>query len=141
MVLSRANYVTNAKLNQVLFSDFSNNLDMNPNSGDLALLTNNSAIAQSLENIILTICGERPYNNVTGSSVPFRVFELASIVETELIVSAVTLAVTQNEPRVNLQNVIVNVEEDENSYSIQLNYTIVNNTVPQTLTVILKRTR
>src|SRR5579863_7266971 len=101
----RADFVNNAKNNQIVYSDFPVNFDIAPNSGDLALIINKDAVSQSLENLILTFLGERLYQPNVGCAIQFRSFELANEIETELIKSAIVDCAVQNEPRVNILDV------------------------------------
>jgi len=135
-----AQYVNNVK-KAPYFSDFSTNFEMSPNSGDLALVTDTHAVVQSLENIILTFVGERLYDNVIGSSVMLGTFELGTSVQLELIKAAVIHAAEVNEPRVSIINVDVTLTGQDNNFNITVSFYVINNTIPQTLNVTLKRTR
>jgi len=137
-----AQYVNNVRNISPYFSDFSTNFDMSPNSGDLALIIDTAAVTQSIENIINTFVGERLYNNTIGSNVMHNLFELGNYAEAENIKSAIMSAIKINEPRANVIKVDVSiVVGEENIYLITITYYVINNTVPQTLTVKIKRTR
>ena len=135
-----AQYV-DSKKKEAYFSDMPTNFDMAPNSGDLALVTDTDAVVQSLENIIRTFIGERLYDNRIGSSVMLRTFELSSVIELETIKDAVKTACINNEPRVSLIDVTVDISGEENNFNITVVFYVINNSIPQTLQVKLKRTR
>jgi phage baseplate assembly protein W len=114
---------------------------MAPFSGDLAMVTNNDAVSQSLENLILTFLRERPYDYTIGSSIQFRAFENSSDIEAELIKTAVLDCATRNEPRVSIQQVDVVLDSNRNMYSVSIYYYVINTKELQTLNVIIERNR
>lgn len=129
-----------AKTNQIFYSDIPINFDMSPTTGDLALITNNNSVNQSLENIILTMAGERLYNPTLGTAVGMNAFELASYFVSEVLISDVTIAIQNYEPRVTLQNITVDYPND-NAVNVNIYYFIINNNNIQNYTVTIQRTR
>jgi len=138
---TRADIVSSVLKNQIQWSDIPTNFDMAPNSGDLAKVTNGAAVAQSLENLVMTVVKERLYQPTVGSTVAFRAFELASPIEAVLMESAIMRTAKENEPRVNVIGVQVNEIPGGNAYQVLVYYYLINNPTLQTLSVILKRTR
>jgi phage baseplate assembly protein W len=135
---TRADYVLNRQKSQIYFSDIPTNFDMSPNSGDLARVTNEDAVAQSLENLVVTFLKERVYSETIGCAVQFRAFELSSSIEVQFIKNAVINCVNQNEPRVSVQDVEVGLYPDNNAFNVNIYYYVINNTVLQKLPVIIK---
>lgn len=140
-ILTLADNLARLKSPNVYFSDISTNFDMSPHTGDLAMVTNEDAVKQALENLVLTVLKERPYDYLIGSSVQFRTFELASEIEQQFIKNAVIDCAAINEPRANIVNVDVTLNTNGNQYSVVIYYKIINTKQLQTLNVILKRTR
>lgn len=135
----RTQQIANTK-NVIFYSDIPINFDMAPSSGDLARLTNENSVNQSLENIVYTVAGERLYQPSIGSTIGMRNFEIGSYFESEILISNLTVDIQQNEPRVNLQNITV-VYPADYSVMVTIYYYIVNNPVLQVLSIKLDRTR
>ena len=57
------------------FKDLSASFQTSPLSNDLIALKNESAIARSVRNLVLTIQGERPFQPVLGTGVSRLLFE------------------------------------------------------------------
>ena len=123
----------------ILFSDFPKNFDMTP-SGDLARIVNQSSILNSVENIVLTYLGERPYSPLVGSNIGFQDFENASTIQDQVMQSDIKLAIKQNEPRVSVVSVTT-TDNNDNSYFITVVLYIINNPNPITLPILIKRNR
>ena len=126
--------------NKVIWADLPMNLEISPLTGDLTKIINQNAIEASMENIIETFQYERPYDD-SGCAVKMRLFDNISPLIATLIQSAVQLAIKQYEPRVVLKNVIVNVNSDADSYTLEIYYSLTNNpSVILTFNKILQRT-
>ena len=124
---------------QIYAADLPDNLETSPITGDLTRIVNTSAINASLENIINTIMYERPYSNV-GVELQLRIFENPSSIESELIRQAVTLGIKQFEPRISVQQIVLNLITDQDAYTLSIYYSLVNNpNQTYQFSVILKR--
>ena len=58
------------------FKDLSASFQTNPLSNDLIALKNESAIARSVRNLVLTIQGERPFQPVLGTGVSLSLIHI-----------------------------------------------------------------
>lgn len=125
----------------ILFSDIDFNFTRNPLSGDVSRKTNEEAIKQSLKNIILTMYYERPFNSSIGSQVKQLMFEPITPLLNILIQKHIEQAITNFEPRVDLDKINVAFREEQNSVDIKIYYTILNSSALQTFDLILERTR
>jgi phage baseplate assembly protein W len=72
----------------------------NPNNNDISLLSGNSAIVQSIKNLVLTKKGERPFNNSTGTSVVDFLFEQPTLAELAFLQNEIQTILEQAEPRI-----------------------------------------
>jgi phage baseplate assembly protein W len=139
--MARADFVK-SKLNpQVYFSDFSNNLDMAPFSGDVAVLKNVDAVSNSVQNIVLTLLSERLYNKSIGCSIGFQAFEVIGGFNEQLIDTAVRLAISQNEPRATVVAVNTTIPSTQNALEVIISFYVVNNPTLITVSVIVVRSR
>jgi len=127
-------------ITEVVYSDLPTNLDVLPYSGDLAKVTNQNAVSNSIRHIVMTMAGDRPYSRV-GSTVNFRLFQLASIVESQLLQNAITNAISSFEPRISTTNVTVTTSPNNDSIIINVQYTIININQVFTTQIILERNR
>lgn len=110
---------------EVIYADLPTNLDVHPFSGDLTRLTNQHAIGASIRHLVMTISGQRPYSTV-GSAVNYSVFQLFSIVQSQLLQNAIINVLNSYEPRVSVQNVVINEDANNNSIIINVQYVIIN---------------
>ncbi len=91
------------------FKDISASFKVNPLSYDLIALKNETAIARSIRNLILTNTGERPFSPVLGSGVGSMLFDNMDTLTANAIKGEIETTITNYEPRVRLRSVKVNV--------------------------------
>jgi|688.fasta_scaffold01058_27 phage baseplate assembly protein W len=72
----------------------------NPNNNDISLLSGNSAIVQSIKNLVLTKKGERPFDNSIGTSVVDFLFEQPTLAELAFLQNEIQTILEQAEPRI-----------------------------------------
>lgn len=123
------------------FSDFMTSFAKTPVGDQLAKVTNERSINQSLKNIILTDTGERLFQPNFGSNVRALLFE--NTVESNLstIEFYIKQSIENNEKRINLLGVSVDTSENESELIISVVYNTINNPEPILFTYILKRVR
>ena len=124
------------------FKDISMSFEVNPLTNDLIAIKNQTAIARSLRNLVLTTPGERFFNEELGSQVNNLLFENVDDVTALSIRSEIINVITNYEPRVNLGEVEVNADIDAYQMDVKINYTIVGIDAPaQELSFVLIPTR
>ena len=124
------------------FKDISASFQINPLNRDLIHLKNANAIARSIRNLIMTVPGERPFNPVLGSQVTSLLFENLDKLTASSIKSEIINTVTNFEPRVRLNEVIVKAQPNNNQFDVQIQYYIIGIDVPlQQLSFALEPTR
>lgn len=139
---TRADTFTGSKRQIDFFSDFMTSFAKTPNGGQLAKVTNEQSVTQSLKNLIRTNLGERLFQPLVGSDVSAALFELNTTDALGMIKMYIENTVENNEPRVNLLQALVESNpSDENSIEITLIYNLINNPEEFTLTMLLKRVR
>ena len=142
MALNRADYLTGSRRQSEFFSDFLNNMNMTPYANDLGKVSNSKSVNQSLRNIIKTNLGERLFNPDFGGNVYASLFELIDSQDFRSIEFIIEKTINTNEPRVILNQVLVEQQEDdENAITVSIVYTLINNPEPITLELLLKRVR
>ena len=124
------------------FKDISATFQINPLNRDLIALNNSYAIARSIRNLIMTVPGDRPFNPVLGSQVTNLLFENLDKLTASSIKSEIINTLTNFEPRIRLNEVIVKAQPDNNQFDVQIQYYIIGIDLPlQQLTFALEPTR
>ena len=124
------------------FRDVSASFKVNPITDDLIVVTDASAIARSIRNLIMTVPGERPFNPTLGSNVSRLLFDPMDQMTSMSIRSEIKHTINTFEPRVELLEVIVNPNFDENEYDIIIKFKIIGIEIePQQLQFALELTR
>jgi len=124
------------------FRDLSASFQTNPLSNDLIALKNESAIARSVRNLVLTIQGERPFQPVLGTGVSRLLFENMDKLTASAIRSEIRTTIENYEPRVEINEILVEPDFEGNAMHVTLQYFIIGIDVPeQELTFALEPTR
>ena len=124
------------------FKDLSASFQTNPLSNDLIALKNESAIARSVRNLVLTAQGERPFQPVLGTGVSRLLFENMDKLTASAIRSELRTTIENYEPRVEINEIIVEADFERNAFDVTLQYFIIGMDVPeQELTFALEPTR
>ena len=124
------------------FKDLSSSFQTNPLSNDLLGIKNETAIARSIGNLVLTQQGERPFNSILGSKVSGLLFENLDEITGSAIRDEIRTTINNFEPRVNLLEVKVLPDYDGYEYNVTIRYEIVGIDVSaQQLAFALQPTR
>jgi phage baseplate assembly protein W len=143
MAITRADALSQtSKVKKEFFSDFVNSFGKTPVGNQLGRVTDIDSVNQSLRNLIKTNLGERLFQPMIGSEVYASLFENNYIENTDMIQLFIENTIKNNEPRVELNEVIINSSRtDENVLEVTIVYNVINNPEPVTLNVLLKRVR
>jgi phage baseplate assembly protein W len=124
------------------FKDLSMTFQLNPINYDLIALKNETAIARSIRNLVLTYPGERFFNENLGSKVSRSLFENIDEISASIIKDEIENTIRNYEPRVNLISVNISPNYDNNEFNVTINYKIVGiDVLPQQLSFALQPTR
>ena len=124
------------------FKDLSASFQTNPLSNDLIALKNESTIARSVRNLVLTIQGERPFQPALGTGVNNLLFDNMDKLTASAIRSELRTTIENYEPRVEINEIIVEADFERNAFDVTLQYFIIGMDVPeQELTFALEPTR
>jgi phage baseplate assembly protein W len=107
------------------FLDLSMTFQYNPINYDLIVLKNETAIARSIRNLISTDREERLFNNELGSNIKDSLFEPIDGITASIIENKISELIQLNEPRVRLNFVSVNQNEQTYELNVTVNYYIV----------------
>ena len=124
------------------FKDLSMSFQINPLNSDLIAIKNETAIARSVRNLVLTLPGERFFNQNLGSKISRSLFDNIDDISASVIKDEIENTINNYEPRVDLINVIVSPNYDNNEFNVTINYYIVGiDVLPQQLSFALQPTR
>ena len=124
------------------FKDISMSFETNPLNDDLVSLSDTTAIARSLRNIVFTQPGEKFFNPDFGSRITESLFENVDEVSALAIEDEIKSSIINFEPRVNLLSTIVVPNPDDNEMNVTIEYEITGIDIPpQQLEFVLLPTR
>ena len=123
------------------FVDISLAFEPNPVTGDLSVLTNERAINQSIKNLVQTIPGEAAFDHNVGSNARAYMFDLIDEGTAGLLRNEIERTIGFNEPRVNVEDVVVEAQPDRNQFAVNIRYEIVGYDQVFTVDFILEPTR
>ena len=124
------------------FKDISMSFEVNPINSDLIGVKNDTAIARSIRNLVLTTPGERFFNEDLGSGVSQLLFDTVDDISAAVIRDEVEQTIIRFEPRVELQDVTVKPNYDNNEFDVTVSYNIIGiDALPQQLNFALQPTR
>ena len=124
------------------FKDISMSFEKNPLNDDLISLSNTSAIARSIRNIVFTSPGEKFFNPDFGSRISESLFENVDEVSALAIEDEIRSSIINFEPRVNLLDTVVVPNPDDNEMNVTIEYEINGIDIPpQQLDFVLLPTR
>jgi len=124
------------------FKDISMSFEVNPINNDLIGVKDNTAIARSIRNLVLTVPGERFFNEDLGSRVSEVLFDNLDNLSASAIRDEIEETIRKYEPRVELQHVRVKPNYDNHEFDVTIEYIIVGiDASPQQLNFALQSTR
>ena len=124
------------------YKDISMSFETNPLNDDLVSLSDTSAIARSIRNIVFTSPGEKFFNPDFGSRISESLFENVDNVSALAIEDEIKSSIINFEPRVNLLNTNVVPNPDDNEMNVTIEYEITGIDIPpQQLEFVLLPTR
>ena len=124
------------------FKDISMSFEVNPINSDLIGVKNDTAIARSIRNLVLTTPGERFFNEDLGSGVSQLLFDTVDDISAAVIRDEVEQTIIRFEPRVKLQDVAVKPNYDNNEFDVTVSYDVIGiDALPQQLNFALQPTR
>lgn len=120
------------------YSDLSFNPSLDQN-GDFSIVKDNKSIGQALFTLFHTAPGTRVMAPGYGASLSPFLFEPFDESTASKMGNFIRGAIQRYEPRVNLDKVSININEDESRYEIELFYKIFDVQQTQSITFNLER--
>ena len=124
------------------FNDISLSFKRHPVTNDIVLLKNEDAIKRSVQNLVRIVLGEVFFDRLLGTNIEKSLFELSTLNLSDDIRSEIETTINNNEPRVQLTGIGVDVTPDDNALDIKIEYSIVGMSAPtQSINFILEPNR
>ena len=113
----------------------------NPVTGDISKLTDAAAVQQAVVNLVLTQHYERPFHPEIGCNVTTMLFENATATTAINIKRSIQDVIANFEPRVQIQSIAVDVEPEQNGFTVTMQFYVLNITDLVTVSFFLERLR
>jgi phage baseplate assembly protein W len=123
------------------YSDLDLNFTIHPIKKDINRLVNEMAVIHAVKNLILTAHYEKPFQPEVGSNIRKMLFENMDVITASALEREIIQTIANFEPRVRILSASVVPDFDSNSYSVSLQFTIINRTEPVTIRFQLERIR
>jgi len=124
------------------FKDISMTFQSNPLNRDLIGIKNETAIARSVKNLVLTSQGERFFNSSFGTKVSKLLFENIDEMTASIIKDEISFTLNTYEPRIEVTDLTVSPNYDDNEFAVTIQYKIIGiDVLPQQLSFALQPTR
>ena len=118
-------------------------LDFNRNAvtNDVAVVEDVVAVKRSVKNLIQTNFYERPFHPELGCGIRELLFENFTPMTKIFLQRKIEEVLINYEPRINLQNVAVDDDQDNNRLVVDIYFYVVGVPGPQTVSTFLQRVR
>ena len=133
--------VNNSPRDTYIYKDFSLFFTPNPVTGDVTMVTDVQDIKRSVRNLVLTNRFDHPFHPEIASNVRDLLFEQFTPITQTLVRNRIEEVLENYEPRVELQNVAVDDDQDGNRLVVDIYFYIVGVTGPQVVQTFLQRVR
>lgn len=124
-----------------MYSDFLHTFIPHPNTGQITRKTNVDSVKMSLRNLLFTNKYERRKNPEFGTNLRRFLFEPFGINTEREIKTEIEYAVDRFEPRVRIEDVFVNSDEDANAIAIRIIFIVIESEAKQQLDLTFYRVR
>jgi phage baseplate assembly protein W len=124
-----------------IYSDIFTNFNAHPNTGVLLVRSDVDAVKRALRNLLMTNKGERVFDSNLGSNIKSLLFEPSTEINRRQLQTLIREAIETYEKRAILQDVVVSLSNDEETYIIDVYFRIINSPDVNNLNVKLDRIR
>jgi phage baseplate assembly protein W len=124
-----------------LYSDLDLTFNRIPVTNDVAMSYDEQAVVRSVRNLLLTNKYDRLFQPQIGSNLTKLLFENVDQLTASLLSNEISNTISNFEPRVSIQSIVVTPYEDKNAYNVSMTFFIGNNSTPTTVNLLLQRSR
>ena len=123
------------------FRDLDLNFAIHPLKKDINKHVDEIAVINAIKNLVLTSHYEKPFNPDYGSNVRKLLFETLDIITASAIEREIQQTIENYEPRVEILSLSVIPDDEQNAFSVRMQFLIVNQTNPVSVSFLLERIR
>ena len=123
------------------FRDIDLDFNRNAVTNDVAVVEDVVAVKRSVKNLIQTNFYERPFHPELGCGIRELLFENFTPMTKIFLQRKIEEVLINYEPRINLQNVAVDDDQDRNRLVVDIYFYVVGVPGPQTVSTFLQRVR
>lgn len=123
-----------------LYRDIDLSFTAKPN-GEIYKKTDAAAVTQALKNLIQTNHFEKPFQPFFGGNIRAMLFELVDDDTEEELATQIINSINEFEPRARLVDLDVDVNPEQNSLRVKIEYQVVNTQETVSFTTTLSRLR
>jgi len=123
------------------FRDIDLDFNRNAVTNDVAVVEDVVAVKRSVKNLIQTNFYERPFQPELGCGIRELLFENFTPMTKIFLQRKIEEVLINYEPRINLQNVTVDDDQDKNRLVVDIYFYVVGVPGPQTVSTFLQRVR
>ena len=132
---------SNSKRNSRKFRDIDLDFSRNAVTNDVNIVEDVIAVKRALRNLVQTNFYERPFQPELGCGIRELLFEPFTPMTKVFIERKIEEVIVNYEPRVNLQNVAVDDDQDRNRLVVDIYFYVVGVPGPQVVQTFLQRVR
>ncbi len=129
------------KLENRQYKDIDLDFLIHPKKRDIIKKTDKNAIRQSLKNLVLFQPHDKMFQPEISGEVMNLLFEPMSPVVASVIKTSITRIINNCEPRIKLEGIDVDGNEDNNSYEIRIVFSFINENEPIEIDFLLERVK
>ena len=141
MAVFDSQIVNKSSRNSRTFRDIDLDFERNPVTNDVNVVEDIIAIKRSVKNLVQTNFYERPFQPELGCGIRELLFEPFTPMTKVFLQRKIEEVLINHEPRIQLQNVAVDDDQDRNRLVVDIYFYIVGVPGPQTVSTFLQRVR
>jgi len=123
------------------FRDLDLSFNIHPVRKDINKHVGVKAVINSIKNLVLTNHYEKPFQPEIGSNVRKLLFEPLDNFTAIALQKEIPQVIKNFEPRAKVSNISVILDYDNNGFSVDLEFFVINQSDPITITFFLERNR
>jgi hypothetical protein len=124
-----------------IFTDFDVSFTPHPVTGDINMVTGTNSVVQSLMNLVQLNSYEKPFHPEISSGIRSLLFEQMDSIVAASLKKEIVILIENFEPRVQIIDVAVSPDYVNNQFNVTIEFYVLNNTLPITISAYLQRVR
>jgi phage baseplate assembly protein W len=123
------------------FRDLDLSFNIHPVRKDINKHVGVKAVINSIKNLVLTNHYEKPFQPEIGSNVRKLLFENIDALTSIALQREISQVIANYEPRASVSKVYVFADYDNNGFNVEVEFSVINQSDPITITFFLERIR